>query len=279
MRRLVERTVIKEAVSTAPSVYVGTYGKYNAGSIKGAWLNLDDYASKDEFLKAAEEIHKDEADPELMFQDYEGFPKRYYGESSLDDKLWDWLALDEDDRELLEVYIDSVGDKDATIEDARDHFRGKYKSEEDWAEAFLDEIGGLSPEDAPSYLSVSETDARMIGNEEADSTVRDMDDEEVVEKADMEEEYDAAIDAEQKDRIVEKARDTVRGKISDEIEDAINKDAVGYFVDATGMYTIESLMKADFISIDYEAYARDAQSGGDVSFVRKDGEVWVFSNL
>src|SRR3989304_3167367 len=132
MRRLIERAIIKEAVSTAPAVYVGTYAKYNEGSIKGAWLDLDDYASKDEFLKAATELHKDEADPELMFQDYEGFPKRYYGESSLDDKLWDWLALDEDDRELLEVYIDSVGDKDATIEDARDHFRGKEKSGGGW---------------------------------------------------------------------------------------------------------------------------------------------------
>src|SRR3972149_4255030 len=157
MRRLIERAVIKEAISGGPSVYVGTYGKYNAGSIKGAWLNLDDYASKDEFLKAAEEIHKDEADPELMFQDYEGFPKRYYGESSINEKLWDWLALDEDDRELLEVYIDSVGDTDATIEDARDRFKGKYDSEEAWAQEFLDDTGGLSPEHAAPYLSVSET--------------------------------------------------------------------------------------------------------------------------
>src|SRR5690606_41483633 len=31
------------------SIYVGTYGKYNAGSIFGKWLNLSDYADKEEF--------------------------------------------------------------------------------------------------------------------------------------------------------------------------------------------------------------------------------------
>ena len=59
-------------------------------------------------MKAAQELHADEEDPELMFQDFEGFPRHYYNESSLDKDLWDWLALDEDDRELLEVYIDEV---------------------------------------------------------------------------------------------------------------------------------------------------------------------------
>jgi antirestriction protein len=29
---------------------------------------------------------------------------------------------------------------------------------------------------------------------------------------------------------------------------------------------------------DYEAYARDARLGGDVSFVEHDGDVWVFFN-
>ena len=87
---------------TRPAVYVGTYGKYNDGSIQGKWMYLDDYVSYDDFIKDALELHKDEEDPELMFQDFEGFPKRYHGESSLDKDLWDWIALDEDDRELLE---------------------------------------------------------------------------------------------------------------------------------------------------------------------------------
>ena len=38
-------------------IYVGTYAKYNAGSIKGAWLDLEDYADRDAFLEACRELH------------------------------------------------------------------------------------------------------------------------------------------------------------------------------------------------------------------------------
>ena len=31
---------------SAASVYVGTYAKYNNGSLSGAWLNLSDYSDK-----------------------------------------------------------------------------------------------------------------------------------------------------------------------------------------------------------------------------------------
>lgn len=33
-------------------VYVGTYNKYNNGSLFGKWLDLSDYSDKDEFLEA-----------------------------------------------------------------------------------------------------------------------------------------------------------------------------------------------------------------------------------
>ena len=57
-------------------LYVGTYAKYNNGSLDGKWLDLDDYADNDEFMAACRELHKDEEDPELMFQDC--------------DYEWDW---------------------------------------------------------------------------------------------------------------------------------------------------------------------------------------------
>ena len=52
-------------------VYVGTYGKYNAGSIDGAWIDLDKFNSYDEFLAACRKLHHDEHDPEFMIQDTE----------------------------------------------------------------------------------------------------------------------------------------------------------------------------------------------------------------
>ena len=64
-------------------VYVGTYNKYNSGSLFGKWLDLFDYWDKDEFMEACRELHKDDQDPELMFQDYENIPEALISESWL----------------------------------------------------------------------------------------------------------------------------------------------------------------------------------------------------
>jgi antirestriction protein len=212
-----------------------------------------------------------------MFQDFEGFPKRYYGESSISESLWDWMDLNADDRELLEIYIDEVNDEDATIDQAREAFMGKYDSEQSWAQEFVDDVG-LSKDQLNYYLTLSDTDAEMIASEEADSLYDDREDDEILEEADMAEEYEAEEDEGKKDAILEKAKEKVKEAYSDEVEAKLKKDPVGYFVDDLGAYSIEDLAKANFMSIDYEAYARDARLGGDVSFVRKYGETWVFSN-
>lgn len=150
-------------------IYVGTYAKYNAGSIKGAWLNLEDYSDRDSFLEACRELHNDEDDPELMFQDFEGFPRDFYSESSAPpDALWAWLDLDEDDRELLAVYQEHV-DSDADIDRARDAFMGKgYLNEADWAAEWLEDTGGLEgvPKHLENYIDFEAyaRDARMGGD-------------------------------------------------------------------------------------------------------------------
>ena len=163
-------------------IYVGTYAKYNDGNLKGEWLDLDDYGDAEAFATACRELHSDENDPELMFQDFEGFPKAFYGESHLDPRIWEWLGLDEQDQELWAVYLDKV-DPDASFESARDAFMGTAKDEADWAYEYLNDCGMLAS--LPDW-------------------------------------------------------------------------ARNYF--------------------DFEAYARDAGIGGDVTFVRHDGELWVFSN-
>jgi len=99
-------------MTTTASLYVGTYSKYNNGSIVGQWMKLNDYSDAEEFLAACVELHKDEVDPEFMFQDYEGFPARFYSESmSLGDleKLFEALPLIEalenaTDSELAEMH-------------------------------------------------------------------------------------------------------------------------------------------------------------------------------
>ena len=135
---------------TGARIYVGTYGKYASGSIAGRWLNLEDYADRDAFLDACRELHKNESDPELMFQDFEGFPRAFYSESSAPpDELWEWLELDEDERDMLEAYQNCMSE-DATIEDAREAYRGKYDNKRDFAEEWHEEIGDL--ENVPKSL-------------------------------------------------------------------------------------------------------------------------------
>lgn len=135
------------------SIYVGTYAKYNAGSLFGKWLDPEDFSDKDEFLAACKELHADEEDPELMFQDWDEIPRAYISESHVSEELWDWLELSESDKELLRVYRENVNQQ-GTIEEARDEFQGVYRSASDWAEEMLSDCGDLQevPESLRGYI-------------------------------------------------------------------------------------------------------------------------------
>lgn len=141
-----------ETETTEPRLYVGTYAKYTAGSIKGAWLTLTDYADKDDFLTACRELHKDEADPELMFQDFENMPKALYSESVCPDL---WEILSECQRhgveiETLAAYVDAgMGDWD-DVNLCADAFRGSFRNAEDFAEHLCEDCGTLN--EVPEYL-------------------------------------------------------------------------------------------------------------------------------
>ena len=141
------------AAKNESRVYVGTYARYNNGSIKGAWLNLADYADKDAFYAACAELHKDEHDPEFMFQDHENIPNGMISESSVEDAFWEWLALGDGDRELVAVYREHV-DASGSIEDAQDSYQGTFDSEEDWAERYIEDTGLLKevPESLRCYI-------------------------------------------------------------------------------------------------------------------------------
>lgn len=65
---------MEATMTLKPKVYVGTYKKYNEGSLKGGWLTLTDYATYEEFVAACHKVHKDESDPELMIQDCSDMP-------------------------------------------------------------------------------------------------------------------------------------------------------------------------------------------------------------
>ena len=55
-------------------VYIGTYAKYNNGSIAGKWIDLSKCDNYEAFVNACREAHKDEKDPEFMIQDHSDMP-------------------------------------------------------------------------------------------------------------------------------------------------------------------------------------------------------------
>ena len=139
---------------TEPMIYVSTYSKYNSGRIgSGVWFNLESYEDKESFLVACKELHKDEADPELMFLDTVGIPGGFVSESSIEEELWDWLDFGDEEREIVGMYKEHV-DSEGTLEQARDAFMGTFESEEDWAEDYLSETGLIKevPESLQGYI-------------------------------------------------------------------------------------------------------------------------------
>lgn len=144
---------MKTTTTTSPRIYVGTYAKYTSGSIAGKWLDLEDYSDRDEFLEACAELHKDESDPELMFQDYEGFPAAWYSESSAPpDILWEWIGLDESERAAFAVYADHMGG-DVDIDGFRDAYQGCWTSEADFAQHMAEECECV-PKDLASWIVI-----------------------------------------------------------------------------------------------------------------------------
>jgi antirestriction protein len=143
---------LKDKKMSDSRIYVGTYAKYNDGSIAGAWLDLSDYSDAEEFSEACQALHGD-GEHEFMFQDWEGIPDGMVSESHLSAEFWDWVQLDDDDQELLSVYRSEV-DQSGSLESARDDYMGTFSSAENWAEEYLNDSGMLSevPENLRNYI-------------------------------------------------------------------------------------------------------------------------------
>ena len=121
-----------------PAVYVGTYAKYNDGSLFGMWVDMVKCGDYDTFMD-------DEEDPELMYQDYECFPGAWYSESGIDedtfDKIMEYADMDEDDMEAYEEFVDSFGND--SFDSFKERYMGKWDSEKDFAEHIVDECYNL----------------------------------------------------------------------------------------------------------------------------------------
>lgn len=115
-------------------IYVGTYAKYNDGSLFGKWMDLSDYDNLHDFYQACLTLHKDEQDPELMFQDWEYIPDFLISESWLHSQTFDYMeAISEMDSERadgFELYckhIVSWPEPGTDLQEQLDRFNESYQ--------------------------------------------------------------------------------------------------------------------------------------------------------
>ena len=111
-------------------IYVGTYAKYNEGSLRGKWIDL------------SECFDQDEDEPELMFQDWENIPEELIDEGHLHEnffELRDELEnLDGMNVSAFWIWVENTG-KDLTesvyylMRQFNSAFVGRYVNKEEFA--------------------------------------------------------------------------------------------------------------------------------------------------
>ena len=134
------KSMYGSTIDGAPSVYCGTYGKYNEGSLFGMWLDISKFNDYNEFISVCRQLHADEDDPEFMFQDYECFPRAWYCECGMSEetfnKILEYAKLDDQEREAYDDYMEWRNEGD--IDDFRDSLEGHWDTEEDFAEYIIE---------------------------------------------------------------------------------------------------------------------------------------------
>jgi len=120
------------------------------GSIKGEWLTLSNFADPQAFYSKCQDIHKDDHDPEFMFQDHEGVPTSLISESSIDDRVFELLNMGLEDDEQT-AFIEYMSNQDFywdDLQEAYDSFesayRGNWHNIKDYTDEEAEEIFNLS---------------------------------------------------------------------------------------------------------------------------------------
>ena len=95
----------------------------------------------DTFMEVCHNLHADEEDPELMYQDYECSPSAWYSESGIDedtfDKIMEFADMDDDDRDAFDEFSDAFSND--SVDSFKERYMGKWDSEKDFAERIVDE--------------------------------------------------------------------------------------------------------------------------------------------
>jgi antirestriction protein len=222
---------------------------------------------------------------EYAVHDSEGFPDSMYSEAMGEDSFQEVIdlheALDDSDfsMEVIEKYMNYKGHSSfsESIEEMKDNYVGKYDDIEDFAYETVESMGGIEGiSDADRYLYVTDTDRRLVSNEQADDDIENMDDDDILERAEMKDEYDEAIDNEKEEEaeaILEKAKEAVHDEIYEEWHKGL-EDPYSFLVDEQGLYDSKSILKANFVVFDYKEFGEALEQ--DYHVIETDGDIMVF---
>lgn len=157
---------------TSIRIYVGTYKKYNEGSLFGRWIDLNDYSDFKELKDEMFNLHKDEEDPEFMIQDFECSEAikelGLINESYISDEIYNVIEAINNcsyDEEIIESYINCNGVYDSIeeiIEKVEEAYSGEFFSDIEFVQELLESTGDI-PENLPNYIHIDwERTARDI---------------------------------------------------------------------------------------------------------------------
>ncbi len=162
------------------NVYAGTYKKYNEGSLFGKWIDLSNYSNLSDFYNDIRELHKDEDDPEYMFQDYEAsrliISLGLISECHISNNIFEILETIENsvyDEEVIEAYLDCMGYNDEEIDEVikkvEEAYAGEFTSDIEFVQNLLEDCGEL-PENLRDYIHIDwESTSRDIMFDYSDS--------------------------------------------------------------------------------------------------------------
>ena len=127
-------------------IYVGTYAKYNNGSLQGEWVELSDFYDLDGFMERCAEIHEDEEEPEYMFQAWEEIPDSLIDESHLEETFFELRneldRLNNREKEAFWRWVEGnntqlTQDAYSLVKSFQSDYIGSYASREDFAEELV----------------------------------------------------------------------------------------------------------------------------------------------
>lgn len=275
-----------------PKVYIADLAAYNEGTSVGEWIDLSDFSSGEEVMDKIQELlakwseeQKVERE-EYSVNDFENFPEKMYsdsmGEESFQKVIDYYEAVKDADypTEVIEEYASQTGNDIAdAVSNMNDAYQGKFSSSTDLAKNWVDSVGGIGGVKNPeNYITVSDTDRRLVANEQADADIDNMDNEAIMDRADMRDEYDESVENEddkKTERLLSEAKEIVHDEIYEEWYEGLN-DPYNFLVEEQGIYDSSNIMNASFIMFDYDKFGEDLEQ--DYLSIDHDGETYYFLN-